>query len=189
MRMPHHVCSLNARHRRPLLRHFLELDAEDRHLRFGTALSGHAIRDYVGGLDFVQSDVLAVFDDRLRIVGAVHIAYGEDDAEMGLSVLRAFRGMGIGNALFRRATARLANRFVRIVRMHCLRENQPVMHLARKHGMRIVVDGSEADACLALPRASPHTVTAEWLADRLASFDYRVKVEADSARRTLSALG
>lgn len=187
--MPHHVCLLSARHRKPLLRHFLALGWKDRHLRFGTALSANGIRAYLDRLDFIESDVLAVFDDRLRIVGAVHLAYGDDDAEVGLSVLEAFRGQGIGQALFGRATVRLANRFVRIVRIHCLRENAAVMHLARKNGMRIVVDGAEADACLEIPQASPHTVTAEWVADRLASYDYRVKVGADSARRMLRVLG
>jgi GNAT superfamily N-acetyltransferase len=187
--MPHHVCLLTERHRRALLRHFLELGPEDRRLRFGTPLPARGVRTYVDRIDFVESDVLAVFDDRLRIVGALHIAYGGDEAEMGLSVLEAFRGQGIGHALFRRGTARLANRFVRIVHMHCLRENASVMHLARNNGMRIVVDGSEADACLHLPAPTPGTVAAEWVAERLAFLDYRGKLEADSARRLLRLLG
>jgi GNAT superfamily N-acetyltransferase len=186
--MQHVVHLLSARHRRDLLRHFLQLDTADRHLRFGSPIGDSAIRGYVDALDFVESDVFAVFDDRLRIVGAQHIAYSEGEAEMGLSVLRRARGRGIGNSLFERAIMHLQNRFVRIVHMHCLRENDAVLHVARKHGMQIVVDGSEADACLELPGASHGTLAAEWLAGRLALFDYGRKVRAGSARRALRAL-
>jgi hypothetical protein len=186
--MPHHVHLLTDAHRDKLLRHFVQLDPEDRRLRFGTPVTDSGIQTYVEGIDFVDSDLFGVFDDKLEVVGALHLAYSDDEAEFGLSVLSRTRGQGIGNSLFERATMHLANRFVRTVYMHCLRENEVVMHLAKKHGMRIVVDGSEADAWLALPQASPGTVTAEWVASRLALLDYRQKVNARAAKTALKAL-
>jgi ribosomal protein S18 acetylase RimI-like enzyme len=186
--MSHHVHLLTARHRRDLLRHFVQLDSADRHLRFGTPLADAGIRRYVEELDFVESDVFAVFDERMRIDGAVHVGYSDDEAEMGLSVLGRARGQGIGNSLFERALVRLSNRFVRTVRMHCLRENDAVVHLARKHGMQIVVDGSEADAWLELPRASSRSIASEWVAGRLALLDYSRKVREGSARRVFRAI-
>ena len=187
--MPHHVHLLSKpRHRDALIRHFLQLGPEDRHLRFGTSIGDAGIEVYVDSIDFTQSDVFAVFDDGLRIVGAVHLACTEDEAEIGLSVLTEARGKGIGNALFERATMRLSNRFVRRVYMHCLRENQAVIHIAIKNGMRVALDGSEADAWLELPNASAGSVTAEFMASRLALLDYRQKVGARSTRRLLQAL-
>lgn len=186
--MPHHVHLLSERHRPDLLAHFLQLEPEDRRLRFGTVIADAGIQSYVDSIDFTHSDVFAVFDDTVQIGGAVHLAYSDDEAELGLSVLKDARGRGIGNSLFERATVHLSNRFVRSVFMHCLRENQVILHLARKNGMRIVLDGSEADAWLALPNASPGTVTAEWLATRLALLDYRQKVGAHAVRQMLEAL-
>ena len=186
--MPHHVLMLSARHRRDLFRHFVQLDAADRHLRFGTSLADSGIDRYVESLDFIESDVFAVFDERMRVVGALHLAYSDEDAEMGLSVVRRARGRGIGNSLFERAIVRLSNRFERTVRMHCLRENDAVMHLARKHQMQVVVEGSEAAALLTLPPASSNTVAAEWLAGHLALHDYTRKVREGSTRRVLRSI-
>jgi len=186
--MPHHVHLLSERHRSDLVAHFLRLDHDDRHLRFGTSISDAGVESYVGAIDFMRSDIFAVFDDRLSITGAVHLAYAENEGELGLSVLAEARGQGIGNSLFERATVHLSNRFVRRVFMHCLRDNQVILHLARKNGMRIVLDGSEADAWLDLPQASPHTVTAEWMASRLALLDYRQKVGAHTTRQVLDLL-
>lgn len=186
--MPHHVHVLSDQHRADLLAHFVQLGPEDRRLRFGTAIADAGIQSYVNLIDFTQSDVFAVFDEEVRIIGAVHLAYAEDSAELGLSVLREARGMGIGNSLFEKATVHLSNRFVRSVYMHCLRENQVILHLARKNRMRIVLDGSEADAYLTLPSASPEAVTAEWMASRLALMDYRIKVGANAAREMLEVL-
>ena len=186
--MSHHIHLLSERHRSALLRHFLALDSSDRHLRFGTTLANNGIRSYVDTLDFDASDVFGVYDAALRIVGAVHIAYSDDEAEMGLSVSANARGQGIGNSLFRRATVRLSNRYIRTVYMHCLRENDAIMHLARKNGFRILTEGSEADAWLALPRANPESVAAEWIADRFALIDYTQKMRARSTQRIFKAL-
>ena len=187
--MPHHVHLLSERHREALLAHFLQLGPEDRHLRFGTSIGDAGIGVYVDSLDFTESDVFGVFDEHLQVVGAVHLACAADEAELGLSVLKDARGKGIGNSVFGRATVHLSNRFVRRVYMHCLRENQAVIHIAVKNGMRVALDGSEADAWLELPNASPGSVTAEWMASRLALLDYRQKIGAQSTRKMLEALG
>ena len=151
-------------------------------------MSDQGIRTYVDSIDFAKSDVFAVFDDALHIAGAVHLGYGDESAELGLSVLAEARGKGIGNALFTRATVHLSNRFIRSVYMHCLRENAVILHLARKNGMSIVMDGSEADAHLSLPKATPETVASEWMAATLALIDYRLKVGANATRDVLATI-
>jgi GNAT superfamily N-acetyltransferase len=186
--MLYHVHRLTERNRAVLTRHFRELDPADRQLRFGTPISDSGIRAYVAGLEFDRSDVFAVFDDALKIVGAIHVAYENASAEMGLSVLKAWRGLGVGDRLFERATLHLSNRFIRTVTMHCLRENEAIMHIARKNGMRIVTEGAEADAWLELPAANPASVATEWMSERFALLDYGRKIRGQAARSLLRAI-
>lgn len=145
--------------------HFLALDADDRRLRFGTPISDDAVRGYVARIDFVRDGLFAAQDDGARIVAAVHVAFTAGSAELGLSVLPGFRGQGLGNALFARAVIHLRNRGAREVFVHCLSENGAMMHLARKHRMRIVHEGGETDARLAVDPPDAFTLYDEWMRD------------------------
>ena len=149
-----------------LLAHFTALDAEDRRLRFGSAISDDGIRSYVGRIDFERDGLFAVQDDQLRLVAVAHIAHDTSPAEMGLSVLRGWRGRGLGGALFARAVTFLRNRGVPSVFMHCLAENAAIVHLARKSGMRLAYSGSESDAHLELEPATADSYVTEWLDDQ-----------------------
>src|SRR6185503_12024218 len=81
---------LAAYDRPTLLDHFQALDTEDRRLRFGNPLGDSALRAYVERIDFDGDDVIAVRDERLRIVGAIHVARAGEAAELGLSVLPGY---------------------------------------------------------------------------------------------------
>jgi GNAT superfamily N-acetyltransferase len=154
--------------REALVRHFLALDAEDRRLRFGTAASDEVVAQYVERIDFAQDCVLAICDDAMRIVAAVHVALAGATAELGLSVLPGFRGKGLGDAVLKRAVVWLRNRGVLSVFVHCIAENAGMMHLARKNGMRIVYSGSENDGRLELDGPTPHSFASEWMEDQRA---------------------
>ncbi len=156
--------------RERLREHFLQLDAQDRHLRFGASINDNAVVSYVDCLDFEQDEVYAITDESQQILGAVHIAILEEEAELGLSVLVAARGQGIGNALFERAVMRLRNRCVRAVLVRCLYQNAAMMHLAQKYGMQIQQDGSDREARLILPAATSGTYMLEWLQDQQAAY-------------------
>lgn len=169
------VQRLNANARAALATHLLALSPEDRRLRFGSSLAPEAIAAYVARIDFDRDAVFAVHDDRLALVGVAHVAFGEDNAELGLSVLATHRGRGVGSALFGRAAAHARNRFVARLFMHCLTENAAIMHIARKSGMEIVVDAGDADAHLELAPASPASITGEFMTDRFALYDYALK--------------
>ena len=146
--------------------HFTALGREDRRLRFGGTISDEAIASYVGRIDFARDCVFAVHDDALRHVAVVHVALSGAEGELGLSVLPGWRGMGYGDALLTRAVTWLRNRGILAVRVHCLAENSAMMHLARKHGMRIAYAGSETDARLELEAATPESHAAEWMQDQ-----------------------
>jgi len=154
------------------------LPPEDRRLRFGSSLSSEGITAYVDGIDFHRDAVFAVHDDRLALVGVAHVAFGDGLAELGLSVLPAHRGHGVGGALFERAATHARNRFIPRLYMHCLEENAPIMRIARRFGMDIVTDAGDADAHLGLPPASPASITGEFVTNRFALYDHALKAHA-----------
>ena len=169
------VQRLNEGARAKLTAHFLALPSDDRRLRFGGSLSDEAIAGYVGRIDFDRDAVFGVFADDLALVGVAHVAFTDDFAELGLSVLPQWRGRGAGSALFGRAAAHARNRSAANVFMHCLSENAAIMHIARKSGMTIVAAAGDVDAHLALSPASPSSIAGELLTDRLALYDYSLK--------------
>ena len=133
--------------------HFLALEGEDRRLRFGIGLNDFAVRAYVKGINFRRDALFGVLDDKLRVIGAAHLARSNGHAELGVSVLPGHRNRGIGGALLGRAHTHARNWGVHALFMHCLTENGAMMHLAQKHRMEIVAEASEADAWLKLPPA------------------------------------
>ena len=172
-----------------LLAHFTALDVEDRRLRFGIPLKEWALEGYVGRIEFEDDDVFAVQDEALRIVAAVHVARVGDAAELGLSVLPGYRGMGLGTALFERAVMRVRTRGLRSVYVHCLAENEAMMHIARKLGMEIVRAGGETDARLKLPAVDVQTQWFEWLRDLQANAVQVVRQQARLSRALLGIFG
>lgn len=161
--------------RHALTEHFLALDADDRRLRFGAALGDDGVRALDERIDFDRDEIFGIAGDDMRLLAVVHVAFYPDKAELGLSVLQTARGLGLGNALFSRAVMHLTNRGVREVFVHCLSENGAMMHLARKHGMRVVHDGTETDAYLVLSPATSGSIFAEWAWDQNARFVHGVR--------------
>lgn len=144
------VHRLNEHKRAQLVAHFLALSAKDRCLRFCTSLAPTVIASYVDRIDFASDEVLGVHDDRQVLVGAAHVAFEDDRAELALSVLSGHRRRGIAGALFRHALAHVRQRRMPKLYMHCLSGNAPIMHIAHKYGMDIVAGAGAADAYLEL---------------------------------------
>jgi N-acetylglutamate synthase-like GNAT family acetyltransferase len=182
------VTELSRIHRAALLRHFLALDAHDRRLRFGAPMSATPLRTYVTRIDFERDAVFGIFDADLELVGVVHLARGSEHAELGISVLAAHRNQGVCGALLMRAALGARNWGVRALYMHCLRDNETIMYIARKQGMRIVTEQGEANAWLALAPADAASHFGEVFAQRVALFDYALKGQLAGARRFAAAL-
>ena len=85
------------------------------------------------------------------------------------------RGQGLGNALFTRAITYLRNRGEPKVFVHCITENAAMMHLARKHGMRVIPAGSETEARLVIDPPTAHTRYAEAMQDHHARVVHAVR--------------
>ena len=131
--------------------HFKALDIEDRRLRFGIALNDAAIDRYVDLINFDTDAVFGAKDEDLAFCALAHVAPVGEGAELGLSVLAAARGHGLGGALFEQAVIWARNRFFRRIHMHCLRENRAILHIAQAHGMIVSMEGGDSTAVLELP--------------------------------------
>lgn len=169
--------------RKALLSHFTALEGRDRRLRFGAVLSDAAIGNYVQRIDYHGDVLMGVYDDEMRIVAVVHLAVAGDRGELGLSVLPGQRGLGLGEALFRRASLHARNLGLRFLAVHCLAENAAMMHLARKHGMRMVSQHGEAEGLLALPPADMSSHLSSIFEQGSALFDYALRRPLAGIRR------
>jgi len=171
------VQKLGPMHRPQILRHLLRLTAEDRRLRFGVPVRDSAIESYIAGIDFTRDRVFGVLGANLELVGIAHLALdpAEQVAELGLSVDPAARGRGYGYALLQRSVLHATNLGYAALFMHCLAENQIVMHLARKAGLTLVVESGEADGRLALEHRTRAGALKEALEDQFALVDYLLK--------------
>jgi GNAT superfamily N-acetyltransferase len=182
------IRQLSRAERPALLEHFLKLASHDRRLRFGTPLSDYAVREYVERINFAQDAVFAVASDDLHLLGVAHLARADGHAELGISVLEGQRGGRIGGALLARAHLHARNWGVTALFMHCLTENAPMMHLARRQGMQIVAETGEADAWLRLPPADAASHFGAVFAQRVALFDHALKSQLAATRRFAAAL-
>lgn len=196
------VKELSERDRHRILRHFLALDARDRHLRFGSRLSDELVTQYVNRLDFSRDTIFGVYNSKFKLVGVGHLAFApreahpdsvsatlkERVAEFGVSVSVSGRGLGVGSKLFERAAIHCRNADVDMLYMHCLSSNQVMIHIAKKAGMEIHRDHGEADAYLKLLPASPGTVFKEAVEEQVASLDYALKANTRAAVKWLANL-
>jgi len=171
------VQRLNSRHRDDIVRHLLQLPADDRRLRFGQHIRDDGIRDYVTGIDFARDRVFGIHNPALELIGVGHLALdtGPQVAELGLSVDPSSRTKGHGFALLQRALLHAANLGYRVLFMYCLAENRIMMHLAQKAGLTLVIEGGDADARLKLDRGAHGGALREALADQFALVDTMLK--------------
>ncbi len=163
--------------------HFLSLTQDARRLRFGMNLNDAAVRSYVAELDFKSDAVFGVSGDDLAILGVAHLARDDDCAELGLSVSSDHRNQGIGTELLRRANTHARNWGSRTLYMHYLTQNNPIMRIARKIGMDVVFDASEADASLRLSPADRQSREGEATEQRIALVDHALKTKRLSERQ------
>lgn len=166
--------------------HFLALAHDERRLRFGTDLSESAIRSYVNKIDFSNDAVFGVLESDLSIIGVAHLARDDDCAELGLSVLASHRNRGIATELLRRANIHARNWGATTLYMHYLTQNNPISRIARREGMLVVTDATEADARISLIPADAQSRTDEATEQRIALVDYVLKTKQLKSLRNAS---
>ena len=171
------VQKLSSLQRPALLLHLETLSPEDRRLRFGTYMNNWALEQYVSHIDFTHDKVFGIYGRDMKLVGMAHLALDQTHhcAELGLSVDPAQRGKGYGLALLSRGKLGAVTRGYTTLFMHCLAENQIMIHLARKAGLKLVTEQGEVDAHLNLEATSHGAVAREAIEDQIALADLLFK--------------
>lgn len=177
------IRSLGPAHRERIAEHLLELAPADRYLRFGYAARDAQVRRYAEQLDFERDEIFGIYNRSLRLIAMAHLAYTPSEehrecAEFGVSVLEHARGRGYGARLFERAAMHARNAGVRMLFIHALSENTPMLNIARSAGARVRRDGPESEAFLELAPARFDTHMTEAVEQQFAEIDYSLKHQA-----------
>jgi RimJ/RimL family protein N-acetyltransferase len=154
-----------------LKKHLLRLQGEDRRLRFGAVVSDYIIEKYVD--DTIGDVWFGCFDDEL--ISACHVSVSNNEAELGCSVDKDYRGAGLAQIMFERAVTHIRSLGIETVYMHCLTENDAMKHIARKNDMTVVSSYGETDATVKVEPPTPITKFRDAYLDRLALYDMLVK--------------
>jgi RimJ/RimL family protein N-acetyltransferase len=111
--------------------------------------------------------VLVAEDDRLEVVGTIHLAIINDhEVELGIMVSEAYRGMGISTVMMDYVLNWCRNRGFDSVTMFCLSYNSAVLHVVKKYGLEISKTLGNSEAKVMLPRANIFTLGRENLANQ-----------------------
>jgi len=185
------ICSLGPQHRERIAQHLMALNPQDRYMRFGYMATGEQIHRYVEALDFERDEIFGIFNRYLKLVALSHLAYSRDSqtgscAEFGVSVQQASRGRGYGARLFEHASMHARNAGVKMLFIHALSENAPMISIARKHGARVEREGSETEAYLLLPPADLDSQLTELVTEQFAQTNYAIKKQVNRFLDTLA---
>ncbi|HET9205004.1 MAG TPA: GNAT family N-acetyltransferase [Burkholderiaceae bacterium] len=135
--------------------HLTRLSADDRALRFNSALTDEAqIARYVGQMRFGEDLILGLVDASGRVVGIAHgcafKAGAEHRIEAAFSIDIGYRGRGFGIALMRSLQAAASAQGVASIVGLCAARNRPMRRIFERAGMALTRDGDEIQACIAL---------------------------------------
>lgn len=154
-----------------LKEHLLKLKDEDRRLRFGGLVTDEVVEKYVD--DCIDDVWFGCFDDEL--ISACHVAIVNNEAELGCSVDKEYRGHGLAQLMFERAVTHIRSLGIETVYMHCLTENEAMKHIARKNDMTVVSEYGETDATVKVQPPTPVTKFRDAYLDRIALYDMLMK--------------
>jgi GNAT superfamily N-acetyltransferase len=135
--------------------HLLSLAPGDRQLRFGHGAADDAINHYANTIDFAVDAVFVIYGTGAVPTASAHLSHGIGYAELGLSVLEGHRGQGLGSALFEQSLRTCTHWSISQLFTHCFVNNRPMVRLARKYGMKVIVNGAEADGAVPVPAILP----------------------------------
>lgn len=158
-----------------IITHLLALDENSRRLRFGMDIPDKAVVDYVDKIHWDEDGLYGIYNHQIELVGFTHAARCNDMVEFGVSVLPKYRGRGYGTELFIKAALFARNHYINKMFMHCLRENAPMLKIARKYGMRLVTESGEVDAYLEMPPLDQSSLAEDLIREELGAFDLAVK--------------
>lgn len=143
-----------------VIMHIDGLPAEDKYLRFGYNASENQIRKYVESTlstdnSRTHSDFWYAVKHDGEIIATLHIAIRGEMAEFGFTTSPEFRNQGIGQMLFGRGFQLVTEYSISRIYLMFLKQNNPMRHIAKKFGLAVVFEGSEAESSLEIQYPVP----------------------------------
>lgn len=157
-----------------IINHLLSLDEQSNRLRFGVFMKEESIRKYVDSIDFNIDRLYGAYDDTLKLIGVIHIAWMKKSgcAEIGISVDPMVQRGGIGGRLFKKAINYARTHGANKLYSFCLIENIAMMHMARKENMKIERIADEAEAHMVIDPATPQVYFNEYSDDIISNAEF-----------------
>jgi GNAT superfamily N-acetyltransferase len=152
----------------PLYRdHLLRLDPDDRRFRFAGGVGAAAVHAHCERIDWLAAVILGCFEEgELRAVAELCFAEpSAREAELAITVERAWQGRGIGGELLARMRVIARNRGVLRLTMLCLAENRRMQRLARRFGAGLAGAAGQVEGAISVPPPTPASLAAEAMAD------------------------
>jgi GNAT superfamily N-acetyltransferase len=140
--------------RRALEAHFAALSADDLANRFCHSIKPEAVSKYLDQWSAARISSYGIFNPDGALVAVSQLAQSEEDLEVGLSVLPAYRRKGLAMALLFRSASHARARGLKGLIIHCLTQNLPMLSLAQRIGMTVEISNGEGDGRLTLRAAT-----------------------------------
>lgn len=143
-----------------VIMHINFLPAEDKYLRFGYTANEDQIRKYVENTlstanTRTHSDFWYAVKHNGEIIATLHIAIRDEMAEFGFTTSTEYRNQGIGQMLFGRGFQLVTEFSISRIYLMFLSQNRPMRHIAKKFGLAVVVDGSDAESSIEIQYPVP----------------------------------
>lgn len=153
--------------------HLKALDSDSKIMRFAYHVSDEMIDKLCDKweADHERNILFCVENDKLEFIGIGHIAL-QDGMELAFSVLKEYRGQGIGDRLMKRCIQYCRTHNILKGCMVCLSSNAVIKHLCLKHGIHIHNEHGETMAEVELDHPSITTFVSEATDSNLAVMDY-----------------
>ena len=146
--------------------HLLRLDSESRRNRFGGAVSDDFIRRYCEPSALSGAIVYGFFvDGVLRGAAELRLLESAGDAEVALSIERAWQSQGVGTALLGNLLLAAGNRGINRLHILCLAENKRMRQLARKFDAELSIQSGSVVGKMKALHQTPISVMRELVAD------------------------
>ena len=138
-------------------KHLKALPEQDKIYRFGYKINDYSIDQLMLQIAYNPEDHKLWIAKNLdgQIVGWGHMAQEANAWELAVSVNRDYQNNGIGSKLIFEMLEWAKFHDVQEVFMHCIEDNRPIQHLAKKYGLKTRTRGAgERTAALEIPEPS-----------------------------------
>lgn len=148
--------------------HLKDLVPQDRATRFGYAATDYNIDQLIMNMLYNPGNHhLFEFRFDSQAIGFTHLAKCDNGWELAVSVASQYQGQGIANQLMIYTIDWARTHGVQSVFMHCIRENQRIQHLARKHGLKVIErSGPDITAQVTLPPPTTSDYTVDFVREQ-----------------------